>query len=109
MGGDEMKRTIAGLAAAALWLAAAGDAQAEQGNALIESKSEGQVVMNARTFRVSAATVLETEEGARLSFAELPTKAEGASDDAAAAWYEASDDERAPVLSRLKLTGGLPD
>ena len=104
-----MKRTIAGLAAAMIWLAAAGDARADQGNALIESKSPGEVVMDARTFRVNDATVLESKDGARVSFAELPTKAEGASDDAAAAWYEASDDERAPVLSRLKLTGGLPD
>lgn len=103
-----MKRKIATLASAVL-LGIALQARADQGNAVLESKTDGQVSMNARTYRVTDATVLEDKEGKGISFAELPTKAEGADDDASAVWYEASDDANAPVLSRLKLVGSTPD
>ena len=103
-----MKRKIATLASVVL-LGISVQARADQGNAVLESKAEGQVVMNARTYRVTDGTVLENAEGASVSFADLPTKAEGADDDASAVWYEASDDETAPVLSRLKLVGAIPD
>lgn len=103
-----MKRKIAMLASAVL-LGISVQAGADQGNAVLESKAEGQVVMNAKTYRVTDATVLENKDGGTVSFADLPTKAEGANDDASAVWYEASDDATAPVLSRLKLVGSTPD
>jgi hypothetical protein len=103
-----MKRTI-GTFAAAFLLAVAADARADQGNAVIESKSQGEVVLSGRTYRVSSSTALESKEGARLSFADLPATAEGASHDDAAVWYEASDDERMPTATRIKLVGSVPD
>ena len=106
------RRSLRGGAAIAIgtlgfWLASA--AGAAQGSSVIDSKSDGEVVLKGVHFRVSEATVLESKEGARISFRELPTLAGGASQDDAAVWYEASDGDVAqPTLHLLKLTGATP-
>jgi len=90
-----------------LWLASA--AGAAQGSSVIDSKADGEVVLKGTHFRVSETTVLESKDGARISFRELPTLATGASQDEAAVWYEASDGDVAqPMLHLLKLTGAVP-
>ena len=105
-------RTLRGAAATAigaLGLGLAAAAGADQGNALLESKADGVVVMNGGTvYRVSDSTVLESKEGNRMTFAELPTLATGASADDAAVWFEASDGETQPLVHLLKLTGATP-
>lgn len=108
-----MRKTFVGGAAAvglALGLGApSSPARADQGNALIDSKQPGSVVLNGREYRMTDATVVEDSAGNRIGYLELPTVEQGASPDAAAVWYEASDDERSPALYRLRLTGEEPD
>jgi hypothetical protein len=105
------RRILRGAAATAigvvgLWLSA--PAGAAQGSSVLESKSDGDVVMKGVHFRLTDATVLESKDGARISFRELPTLAGGASADDAAVWYEASDGDSQPTLQLLKLTGATP-
>lgn len=102
-------RTGAAIALCAAALAFGGAAGADQGTTLIEAKEPGRVTLGGARYRLSDATMLEDADGNSISFADLPTIAAGASADAAAAWYEASDGEAEPLLHRLKLTGGLPD
>src|SRR5262249_29857552 len=95
------------LGALGLWLAS--PAGAAPGHRVMESKSDGEVVLKGVHFRVSEATVLESKEGNRISFLELPTLAGGASEDQAAVWYESTDGDAAqPILHLLKLTGATP-
>jgi hypothetical protein len=101
-------RHAAALALCTATLAFAGAAPAGQGNAVIESKQDGAVVLNGASYRTSDGTVIEDREGNRISFAELPSLERGASADDAAVWFEASDDATAPLLHRLKLTGAQP-
>jgi len=90
-----------------LWLASA--AGAAQGSSVIDSKSPGEVVLKGVHFKLSDATVLESKDGHRMSFVELPTLATGASPDQAAVWFESTDaDGGQPVLHLLKLTGAVP-
>jgi hypothetical protein len=96
------------LAIGALSLGFGPGASADQGSAVIDSKQPDAVMLNGSPYRISDATVLEDKEGNRLGYAQLPTREQGASVDDASAWYEASDDERSPVLYRLKLTGAQP-
>ena len=91
--------------------AAALPASAGEGNSTLESKqvSEGLVVLGGTTYRVSDSTALEGVNDQPITFAELPTVAQGASADDAAVWFESSDGDAAtPVLHRLKLTGAAP-
>jgi hypothetical protein len=108
-----MARTrLRGAAAVAAALALGGlgfEARADQGNAVIDSKQPGSVVLNGHGYRISDSTVVEDREGNGIGYAQLPTLEQGASADAAAVWFEASDDERSPVLYRLRLTGSVPD
>lgn len=101
-------RGAAAIAIGALALATGAPAGADQGSAVIDSKAEGQVVLSGVEFRVSESTVIESKDGNRVPFAELPTTAEGASGDDAAVWYEASDADASPTLHLLKLTGAMP-
>jgi len=96
------------LAIGVLGLGLGQGASAGQGNGVIDSKQPGSVVLDGIPYRMSDATVLEDKEGNRLGYAQLPTREQGASVDDASAWYEASDDERSPLLHRLKLTGAQP-
>lgn len=102
-------RIVAAIALCAGALASGRDALAAQGAALIDSKEPGHVVLGGSRYRLSDATVLEDKDGNTITYAQLPTMASGATADAAAAWYEASDGDAEPLLHRLKLTGGLPD
>ena len=102
-------RSATAIATAALGLLLGAAAGADQGTATLESKSDGQVLMNGNPYRVTESTVLESKEGNRLSFQELPTIAEGASADDAAVWFESSDGDSMQTLHRLKLTGAQPD
>jgi hypothetical protein len=104
-------RILAGSLALGL-MAASAPAQAGQGTGVIDSKQVegGTVVVGGTTFRVSDGTALEDKDGNAITFAALPTVAQGASVDDAAAWFEATDSEaQMPVLHRLKLTGAVPD
>ena len=106
---SRMLRGAAATAVGALGLWLAGAASADQGSAVIESKADGTVVMTGgTTFRVSESPAIESKEGNRMALAEDPTKAQGASDDDAAVWFEASDGEAQPMLHLLKLTGATP-
>jgi hypothetical protein len=102
-----MRKSMTFAAALAIGLAASA-AGADQGSALLDSKQDGTLVLSGREFRWNDGTALEDEEGNRIGFAELPSRERGASDDDAAVWYEASDDEASPLLYRLKLTGAVP-
>lgn len=101
-------RGAAAVAIGVLGLGLGQAAAANQGNAVIDSKQPGSVVLDGSPYRLSDATVLEDKEGNQLGYAQLPTREQGASIDDAAVWYEASDDERSPLLYRLKLTGAQP-
>lgn len=100
-------RSTAAAALAAIGVALGGAAEAGQGNAVIESKQDDAVMLGSASFRIGAATVIESPDGNKLSFAELPSIADGASADAAAVYYEASDEEQ-PMLQLLRLTGSVP-
>lgn len=101
-------RGLAAIAIGALGLGLAGPAAADQGSAVLEAKDESGVTMNGKRYRVGASTVLEGIDGNRLELSQLPTLAEGASADDAAAWFEA-DDANEPTAQRIKLTGAIPD
>ena len=93
-------------------LALANPASAGQGNAVVQSKqlSESIVVLDDATYRVSDGTSIEDVDGNPIALADVPTIAQGATNDAAAVYYEASDgDVATPVLHRLKLMGSVPD
>lgn len=100
-------RNTAALAVTAIGLALGAGAEAGQGNAVIESKQGDAVMLGGASFRVGLATVIEDADGNKLSFAEVPSVADGASQDAAAVYYEASDEEQ-PMLHLLRLTGAVP-
>lgn len=100
-------RSTAAAAIAALGVALGAAAEAGQGTTVIESKQDGAVMLGAASYRVGAATVIEDENGNKLSFAEVPSIADGASQDAAAVYFEASDEEQ-PMLQLLRLTGAVP-
>jgi len=100
-------RSTASAAIAAIGLALGGAAEAEQGNAVIESKLDGAVMLGTASYRVGDATVIEDESGNKLGFAQVPSVADGASQDAAAVYFEASDEEP-PMLQLLRLTGAVP-
>ena len=103
-----LSRGLAAIAAGALGLALGAAAQADQGNAVIEAKSDGAVVLHGTQYRVNDATVLESKDGNRLRLADLPSVEQGASNDAAAVWYEA-DDASPPTAQLIRLTGGMPN
>lgn len=106
-----LTRILAGSIALGL-IANAAPARAGEGTGVIDSKQVdgGLVVVGGTTFRVSDGTALEDKDGNAITLAALPTVAQGASVDDAAAWYEATDSEaQTPVLHRLKLTGAVPD
>ena len=93
-------------------IALANPASAGQGTSVVESKqvSDGIVVLGGSTYRVSDGTAIEDTEGNSIALADVPTLAQGATSDAAAVYFEASDgDVATPVLHRLKLTGSVPD
>jgi hypothetical protein len=93
-------------------IALASPASAGQGNSVVESKqlADGIVVLSGSSYRVSDGTAIEDVSGKTIALADLPTLAQGASNDDAAVYYEASDgDVTTPVLHRLKLTGSVPD
>jgi hypothetical protein len=100
-------RSTATAAIVAIGLALGGAAEAAQGNAVIDSKQDGAVVLGGASYRVGDATVIEDENGNKLRFAEVPSIADGASQDAAAVYFEASDEE-SPMLQLLRLTGAVP-
>ena len=56
-------------------------------------------MLGAASYRVGDATVIEDENGNKLSFAEVPSIADGASQDAAAVYFEASDEESADAAA----------
>ena len=92
-------------------LAMANRAQADQGSSVVESKklAEKLVVLGATTYQVTDATAMEDKDGHAITLAALPTIAQGASQDDAAVWFEASDTQVAtPVLHVLRLTGATP-
>jgi hypothetical protein len=108
-----MKRTLRILAGtlALASLAFANPARAGQGNSIVDSKqvAEGLVVLSGSTYSVSDATAIEDADGNKVALADVPSVAQGASDDDAAVYYEASEgDVTTPVLHRLKLTGSVP-
>jgi len=103
-----MRRRVAIAVAGALVGGASAVSRADSGNALVESKTESEVVLGDRTYRVDEATVIESKDGTRLRLVEVPTIADGASADDAAVWFEASDAEATPIAYRLKLTGAQP-
>ena len=93
------------------FIAGSGSARADQGSSVIESKQTDQstVAMGGKTYRVSESTVLEDKDGNKIAFDALPTTEQGASEDDAAVWFEASESEaQNPVLHLLKLTGSVP-
>lgn len=101
-------RGAAAIAIGAFGLALGGSASADEGTAVLEAKDDSSVTMNGLRYRVSDRTVLESKDGGRMTLADLPTLADGASADDAAVWYEA-DDASAPTAHRIKLTGSLPE
>jgi hypothetical protein len=100
-------RSTAAAAIAAIGVALGAAAEAGQGNAVIESKQDDAVMLGNTSFRVGDATVIEDPDGHRLNFAEVPSVADGATQDAAAVYFEASDEEP-PMLQLLRLTGSVP-
>ena len=100
-------RSTAAFAMTAIGLALGTAAGAGQGNAVIESKQSDAVILGSASFRVGDSTVIEDADGNKLGFAEVPSVADGASQDAAAVYYEASDEEQ-PMLHLLRLTGAVP-
>jgi hypothetical protein len=105
-----VRRTIrrtAAVAIAAFGVALGAAAEAGQGNAVIESKQDGAVMLGNDSYRVGDATVIEDANGNKLAFAAVPSVADGASQDAAAVYFEASDEEQ-PMLQLLRLTGSVP-
>lgn len=100
-------RSTAAFAITAIGLTLGAAAGAGQGSAVIESKQGDAVMLGGASFRVGLATVIEDADGNKLSFAEVPSVADGASQDAAAVYYEASDEEQ-PMLHLLRLTGAVP-
>jgi hypothetical protein len=103
-------RSIAGAVALGL-VTAAGGALAVQGNAVVDSKkvAENTVVLGGTVYRVSDSTTIADENGNAITLAEVPTLEQGADQNDAAVWYEASDAEvGTPVLHLLKLTGSVP-
>jgi len=95
-------------------LAATGPARAEQdqGSAVIDKvmAAQNMVVLNGTAFRVSESTAIEDKQAHKISVAELPSIAGGATQDEAAVWYEAAGGEgrSGRVLYRLRLTGKTP-
>jgi hypothetical protein len=103
-------RILAGALALAA-LALANPASAAEGNAIVDSTQvgEGLVVLAGSTYSVSDTTAIEDVDGNKIALADVPSVAQGASDDEAAVYYEASDgDVATPALHRLKLTGSVP-
>ena len=93
------------------FIAGAGPARADQGTSVIDSKKsdESIVTMGGKTYRVSESTVFEDKDGNKIAFEALPTTEQGASEDDAAVWFEASESEAPnPMLHVLKLTGAMP-
>jgi hypothetical protein len=98
-------------------LAAPGPARAQsgtrEGTAVIWSvqPSRGTVVLGKDTFRVDDRTRLEDQQGNRILLIQLPSLGAGASGDAAAAWFEAQENNGTtpPILYRLRLTGRVPN
>ena len=92
-------------------IAGTGSARADQGSSVIESKAAdaSTVTLGGKSYRLSESTTLEDKHGNKIAFRELPATEQGASEDAAAVWFEASESEaQNPVLHLLKLTGSVP-
>lgn len=100
-------RSAAAAAFAGVGLALGAAAEADQGNAVIESKQADAVMLGNASYRVSDATAIEDPDGNKLTLAQVPSVADGASQDAAAVYFEASD-EAQPMLHLLRLTGSVP-
>lgn len=99
--------TIAGLALAGALSGAPARAEEVSGNAVIREVhlAQSAVVLDGDLYQVTDGTRLESEHGAGLTLAELPSTAAGASGDEAAVWYEADEFGR---LHHLRLTGAMP-
>ena len=92
-------------------LALVSPASAGQGNSIVDSKqvAESLVVLGGTTYRVSDGTAIEDADGNAIPLANVPTIAQGASEDDAAVYFESSDgDVATPVLHTLRLTGAVP-
>lgn len=100
-------RSIALATIGSVGLALGAAAGVDQGNAVIESKQTGAVMLGNASYRVGDSTVIVDPDGNKLTFAEVPSVADGASQDAAAVYFEASDEEQ-PMLHLLRLTGSVP-
>ena len=70
----------------------------------------GWVVLDGERYRADDGTRIADENGAELSLAALPSEAAGASGDAVAAWFVASEAGAGGVrrLLELRLTGSMP-